>query len=302
MIKNADGEYSLNMVIVLEDLRVGVYASFNVVVIFGIILTELFAEGVDGDTTLYIRGVFGVSNMCIFFDFPPATYILPVLWVFILFFGIMYSSISIFRIKISYLEMKLSRCASVLLAIAHVYVILGAMYFSTCFSVQPDPDKPVTMIIHTVPYINMKWALCILQVAVVYFGINVAWVDMNFPSWFLTGSIVHIILYFLTDLVSTVLLLNALGDLGDNMEGKGLWWSVESEAHKVTFDIFVNYLGSIFGVFLPFIQAIYISRKGMNTDALHITVSDNRVSAYNKVKNDELGTVEILKLAGETEV
>jgi len=301
MIKNTNGEYSFNMVIVVEDFRVGVYVSFILVMIIGAILTELFADGVDGDFDVYIHAVYGVSNGCIYFDFPPATYVLPFLWGFGMYFGFIYSSASVIRIQVSYLEMKLSRCACVWLTIAHVYVVLSGMYFSTVFAVQPDPDDPVTMIIHATPYLNMKWALCILQITVVYFGINVAWVDLNFPSWFHIGSIIHIILWFVTDLVTTVLILNAQGDMGIDMEGKGLWWSVQSEANKLTFDLFGNYLGVVFGIFVPFMQAIYISRRGKNTDALHVTVSDNRVSAYNIVKNNEHGTVEIGNLA-ETDI
>jgi len=113
--------------------------------------------------------------------------------------------------------MKLGRCASVLLIIIHVYVMLSAIYFGGIFTVQPDTDDPVTMIVHTLPYLNLKWGICMLQVAVVYFGIGVSWVGLDFPRWFYAGSIIHIYVHFVVNFFYTFRILNALGDMGDSM-------------------------------------------------------------------------------------
>lgn len=283
-IQKVKGEHTLNMGIIIEDLRAAVYIAFTTLAIIGVILTKSFAEG---DTDKYIVAVFGSSNLCTSFDFPPATYVLPVLWVFVIFLGVMYSNASIFRIYISYLEEKLSGFASVLLIVAQVYLILSLIYFSMIFAVQPDPGNPVTMIVHSVPYLNLKWGICILQVAVVYFGFNVAWVDLNFPSWFYTVSIIHVVIYLIANIGDTLLILNCIGDMGDGMEGKGLWWSVRAEAHKVAFNLIVNYVGAFLGVLVPFVQAVYIARNGSNTDALLVTVGDNKVSACFVAEDDD---------------
>jgi len=284
-IQNVKGERTLNMGIIIEDLRAGVYIAFAALSIIGVILTEVFHE--YDEKTDYIKKVFGASNLCSNFDFPPATYVLPVLWVFVIFLGVMYSNACILRIYISYLEEKLSGFASVLLSVAHVYLILSVIYFTMIFAVQPDPDNPVSMVVHSVPYLNLKWGICILQIAVVYFGFNVAWVRLNLPCWFYTGSIIHVVIYFIANIGDTLLILNCIGDMGVRMEGKGLWWSVKNKTHGKAFDVIVNYIGAFLGIVVPFMQAVYISWNGINTDVLLITVGDNIVSACNVAGKDE---------------
>ena len=70
--------------------------------------------------------------------------------------GCGYSIVSIFRVRIAFLESKLSKREQVFLILAFVYVALSIVYFSAIFSVQPDPKEPVTMIIHSAPFLNYK--------------------------------------------------------------------------------------------------------------------------------------------------
>jgi len=275
-IRNDKGEHSLDMVVVIEDFRAGFYISLLVIIILGVILTKAFAE--EGFEDMIVQ-VFGVSNLCVFFDSPPSTYVLPQLWCFAMFSGVIYSVAAIFRIQISYLEMKLSRCESVSLIIVYVYVILSLIYLSVIFAVQPNPEKPETMILHTVPYMNLKWMLGMLQFAIVYFGMKVAWVGF-LPRWFSIASIIHVIALIAVNIFAMLIIINALGNMGENLEGEGLWWSVRSEGAILASDVFANYLGLILGFILPLIQALYISWKGVKSHAIIVSVSDNRVSAY----------------------
>jgi len=276
-IKNRSGEYSLNLVIVVEDFRAGFYILFLVCFIFGLILTRAFVEG-DPDTILL--QVYGTSNVCSLFDHPPSTYVLPALWVFPMLSLIMYSIAAVFRIYIAYLEMKLSRREFLSLIIVYVYCAISIIFFSMIFAVQPDPEEPVTMVIHTVPYINLKLMLAVLQGAIVYFGMKVSWVGMNFPSWFLTGSLVHVIALFIVNVLACLWLINALGDTGESLEGNGLFWSVRSEWSKVSSSWIGSYFGFPLGIIVPLVQAIYISKRGVASHAVIISVQDNRVSAY----------------------
>jgi len=276
-VSKIDDKHLLHIGIIVEDLRAAVYVAFTVLSLLGVLLTHLFTKVEDPDK--YIVNVFGSGNLCSMFDWPPSTYVLPVCWVFVIFLGVMYSNVSIFRIYVEYLEEKLSGCAAVMVTIAHVYLILSLVYFSMIFAVKPDPTEPVTMVVHSVPYLNLKWGICVLQLAVVYFGFNVAWVGLNFPSWFHTGSIIHVVVYFVANVGDTLLILNCILDMGEGMEGKGLWWSVRSRAHYWAFNIIVNYVGAFLGIVVPFMQAVYIARNGLHTDALIVTVGNNRVSA-----------------------
>ena len=188
-IDNDNGEHSLNLVLVVEDFRLAYLLGFVIIIGIGVILTKAF---VTVDHHAMLRGVYGISNTCSYFDFPPSTYVLPIAWVFVAACGITYTVTAIFRIRIAYLENKLSFVEEVALIMAYVYVALTIVYFTEIFAVIPDPKTPVTMVIHTVPYINLKLGFCALQTAVVYFGVRVSWVDLNLPRWFRLASIIHV--------------------------------------------------------------------------------------------------------------
>ena len=277
-IDNNDGEHSLNMILVVEDFRLAFYLGFIILTVVGVILTKAFT---DEDHTRILMDVYGISNTCAYFDFAPSTYVLPVLWSLVLIVGVVYVVLGIFRVRVACLEKKLRKCEELLLIIAYVYVGLSFVYFSVPFAVQPDRAAPITMVMHTIPYINFKVCQCVLQMIVVYFGVKVAWVGLKFPRWFHVGGIVHIILLVVSTVGAVGWALNALLDMGEkNLVGKGLWWSVRNETSKIIGDIIVNWCGVGLGSVLPLLQAIYICRHGTNTHAVVFAVSDNRVSAY----------------------
>jgi hypothetical protein len=284
-IQDEEGEHSLHMVVVVEDFRVAFYLNIFVLGIVGALLTKFFTEE---DKDIILLQVYGASSLCSVFDYPPSTYVLPSLWCFALISGIMYSVASIFRVWVSYLEMKLSRREAVLLIIVHVYVALSVIFFSTIFAVQPDPEEPITMVIHSIPYMNLKLMFCVLQGAVVYFGIKVSWVELNFPRWFYSGSIIHLGLLTFAQISIIVNMSNALGNMGARLEGKGLWWSVQGKASKLVGNILGTYGGFFLQAIVPFAQALYICTRGTNSHALIIVVDDNRESAFNEVKRQEV--------------
>ena len=110
-----------------------------------------------------------------------------------------------------------------------------------------------------------------------YFGVKVAWVGMGLPKWFIWGSIIMAYVTVVVKIISFFWILNALGDLGaKNLVGKGLWWSVRSQASSIIGWIFVNIGGFVIGIILPMIQAGYICVKGVRSHALFVNVSDNR--------------------------
>jgi len=276
-IHNDDGEYSLRMVLVVEDFRVAFYIATLANIIVVIVLTKVFTTE---DYSAIIKDVFGASNVCVYFDYPPSTYVLPLLWCFPIILGFLYSAFGILRIRIAFLEKKLTKCESVLLTIVYVYMAFSVILVLESFVVQPDREKPYLMIQHTLPYLNLKIMLAALQLAVVYFGIKVSWVGLKFPRWFNIASIVHAVSLVVVSIFGTIYILNALGDMGEKgLEGKGLWWSVKSEGSIVLGEVFVNVGGMILDVIIPLIHAAYICRNGVNTHALIVAVSDNRMAA-----------------------
>ena len=277
-IDNNDGEHSLNMILVVEDFRIAFYLVFLLIILVGVVLTKAF---VDFDHGNILVSVYGLSNTCAYLDWAPSTYVQPILWCFGVIFGVVYAVTAIFRVRIAFLEKKLNKLEENLLILVFVYLILSFAVFSISFAVQPDRDAPVTMIVHSIPYVNLKISFSILQVAVVYFGVKVTWVDLEFPRWFRVVSIVHIPLLILTTIAAAVWMFNALGDMGEKgLVGQGLWWSVRNETSIVFGQVVVNILGMILGLILPLCQAIFISRLGTNTHAVVFAVSDNRVAAF----------------------
>jgi len=271
---NDDGEHTLNMVVVIEDFRVAFYLTSLALTGIGMLLTKAFTKE---DYGAIIEDVYGFSNTCIYFDFAPATYILPILWVFAVIFGFLYTMAAILRIHIAYLERKLTRCAFVLLIIAYVYVAFSIILFSIAFAVQPEREKHETMVVHTFSYLNWKLMYAILQVAVVYFGINVSWKNLSIPRWFNTASIVHAVALVITALISFLMILNALADMGEaGMVGRGKWWSVRSKANIVMGNLFVNYVSLVVGIVFPLVHAMFLCRYGVESHALVVAVQDNR--------------------------
>jgi len=68
--------------LVVEKLRLLGYSGFWIVVISGIVLTRFFSDVVL-EKSLLVE-VFGYNNICVYFDTPPSTYVLPFLWAFTL--------------------------------------------------------------------------------------------------------------------------------------------------------------------------------------------------------------------------
>ena len=160
------------------------------------------------------------------------------------------------------------------------------MILSIIFAVQPDRRNPESVLYHTIPYINFKLAMCILQMAVVWFGAKVAWKDLKVQKYFIAVSWLHLIFQFPTMVISNVVLVNAISDLGPaELQGKGLWWDVhDDETLKLVTNIFGNWASFFLNVLLPLAQSQYlscISFKDISaTHAVIVTISDNREGKF----------------------
>ena len=272
-------EKCIKISMVVENFRTLFYWLMLGVMGLGMFLTKTFSE-----TTDIIKDVFGASNVCVYFDIAPSTYVLPFFWLFPMLFAITYDIISMFRIWVSYREEKISLASKNLLFFAHIYFMLTVMLFGTIFAVSPDRKDPTTMILHSVPYLNLKFGMCILQVAVVWFGTKVAWKDFKLSKFLVAFNWLHVGLQILTMVISSILAINAIGDMGTgNLKGKGIWWSVHNNPQLNTLaDIFVNYLSFLLNMVVPLLQSQYFSYKGFknisNTHAVVISIADNRKS------------------------
>ena len=278
-----DGEHGIRIIVVVECLRALFYYGLVTTFVVGVVLTMLF---VREDHKAIIMDVFGVSNICTYLDFPPATYILPIVYTFPMFSGITYSIVSIFRVSISYNENKIGRLAKILLWIAHIHFIFSLIWVTAVFAVQPDRKDPTSMIVHTLPYVNFKVAFCTLQIGVTYFGSNVSWNCLNFSKcfnkrWFVALSWIHVFFQFIDMIVSNIMIINALGDMGaEGLIGKGLQWDVHKQSSKTIMNVFANWAAFFLNFIVPWAQSQYLFTRGRNdisnTHTISFYISDNQ--------------------------
>ena len=308
-VGNEGLEKVIKFEVVVENFRTLFYWMVVGVIVLGMFLTKTFTT-IDHNEIL--KDVFGEGNVCGYFDFPPSTYFLPFFWVWTMGFAIAYSGVSIFRIWIAYEEKKIESQTGEnwtrrFLIFAHIYFIFSVMLFTTSIAVQPDREDPATMIFHTVPYVNWKIGLFLLQVAVVQFGVNVAWKDFKFPKWFVALCWFHVVLQGIVMVTSNIFIANALLDMGPapckresvvlragtghttvppsnvaGLCGNGYWWSVRDDTMKTLQNIFTNLASALLNFVFPLIQSQYLSWKGCkeksSTHKVIISFSDNKDS------------------------
>ena len=268
--------------VVVENFRFLFHLGFLGTIIVGFVLTTMF---VDFDHSKVVMDIFGAPNVCTYFDFPPATYVAPLAYSFAVLAGIMYGIFSITRLSIAYKEKKISCRVKTLMIAIYTYFIVSVIWFGTIYAVQPNRADPVTMRIHTVPYINFKIAVISMQYCVVWFGTRVAWNNIGFSSngkiLFFSLSWLHVYLNFVECGFSCFVILNGIGDMGPSgLVGKGLWFNVHDKPQ------FVRMVGTFIGnksplgdlvlsQLIPLIQSLFIKSKSFNRISNTHTVTFN---------------------------
>lgn len=109
-------------------------------------ILTLFFSGVDLDDNVMTRW-YGYNNICILYDFPPATYVAPMFWAFVL---------APFSIFIYYDEVKLYKLTMPLPVKAIAMAVnglgfLSVMVFTTIFAIHPYDN----MLAHSLPFAGL---------------------------------------------------------------------------------------------------------------------------------------------------
>ena len=289
-------ESAIDFKIVVEEFRFYWYLLFCVMTLLGYILTVNFAEsyfGCDKYPAL-LTSVFGSLNMCVYYDFPPVTYVLPSLYSIVVVLAYLYVIAAIFRAWISKEENRISNLAFKIYSGVLVYFALSISFFSTIFAVPPNlGEGSETVQIHTLPYSNLCVALCSLQICVTWFGVNVAWTELNAPKLFKLCSIGCVGLLTFTAISKIILHINALGDVGEcnpgknwkelicqspnanDICGKGLIWRVHSE-EAIIFSRLVEWTFRLSALVAPLFQTGYLYFRHFRTHHIIFSVRDNK--------------------------
>jgi len=183
------------IVIVVEKLRLLGYAGFWIVVLTGIVLTKLFSH-VDMQHNL-LTEVFGYNNICVYFDSPPSTYILPFLWAVTLVFLLSYLAAHWLQLKSEVQQGTLSPALYRVLTRLKLFEAFSMVIFSTIFAVPPE-GWDHTLYIHTAPFFVLQLGMVSLALSNTLHGLKGGyWHRLGLPAWFNRGAVVYCVLFVL---------------------------------------------------------------------------------------------------------
>jgi hypothetical protein len=211
-----------SLLIVVEKVRLLGYACFWGVVATGIFLTYRFSS-LDLDDNL-LRDVYGYNNICVYFDTPPSTYVLPFLWAGALVFLLAYLAAHWMHMRSELLQGTLSVGLYRTLSRLKVFEAFSLVAFSTVFAVTPE-GWDHTMMIHTVPFFLLQIALVSLAVSNTVHGMRGGyWRRLELPSWFHRGAVVYCVAFAVVVAFKIPVTTNSM--LGSP------WWE-QTEMYKV---------------------------------------------------------------------
>lgn len=294
-VKERGRERRIEIKVVVEDMRFFFYLMLLLILFVGYVLTKVF-------TPSYIRcknyskiltDVFGSLSICVYFDFPPATYVLPTLYTFQVILAYLYCFASIFRAWIAKEEKKISGLSFKVYCAAFIYAVTSASFFSTIFAVKPNLKHPKSIVVHTIPFTAVTIALCVVQVAVTWFGNKVAWVELKHPKWLRITSWLCLICMIVSTIGKVISHINALSEPGEchakNWKdivcgeteiktyvcGKG-WFANVHEQSYISINKVNEISWNVFAVLFPLLQSGYFWFQRFRTHAIIVSVGDNK--------------------------
>ena len=122
-------EAKIQIFVVVEIFRLAAFLWFLFLIVFGIILTASFTQE---DYTKILKDIFGIVSVCAYFDFYPATHVLPIIYAFFPILVFLYCISSIFRAWISMAENKISLGSCVFYSLTFVYLFVSSLLLSHC--------------------------------------------------------------------------------------------------------------------------------------------------------------------------
>jgi hypothetical protein len=135
------------------------------------------------------------------------------------------------------------------------------------------------MIIHTIPFTNLIFALGVLHVAIAWFGTNIAWKDLmkqgHLPMWYAKAVWIHAIIFQIVSGMKVVIQVNGLADMDDG-NGKGLFWSVHVEENGKRAKA-IDVVFMVMSLIIPTFQCAHLGcfLRG-KTHAVILSFEDNR--------------------------
>ena len=277
-IKYEGEERKFKIFIVIEMLRLLFWTWFLCLIVVEVALTVTFAE--EGYEEILVSLV-GSVNTCVYFDFPPSTYLSPSFYAFWPVMIFLYCSASILRAWISNEEKKISMTSLIPYSFAFIYFFCSSLIFTTSLAVQIDLNKlPQTWMIHLMPFTNMVVSMAILQIAVTWFNNKVAWKNLHCRLLHISNYMVAVTMTT-SSIVKVFQHINAFGGLqmGEGGEVVDNGWIVS--VNNKTFGMFGQINDAIWmlsAIVVPVCQSGYLTWRKFDTHGLILTIEDNRAA------------------------
>ena len=200
-MKRSGKERKINFFVVVELFRFSFYLWFSSIIITGVIMTVAF---VKVDYKNIVKSFGGAVNVCVYLDFPPVIYVLPALYASFIIIVFLFVVASIFRAWISKEENKISDGEMQLYVFAFCYFFVATILVSITFSIQPDLKKPETWIVHTLPFTNLVFSLMLLHIAMTWFNMKVAWVELDGKKWLKITNLMGLTMLIISSLFKII--------------------------------------------------------------------------------------------------
>lgn len=149
-----------------ELLRISAFLLFGALIGVSIVLTKLFAK-LPEETE--VRRAFGYDNICIYLDYPPASWVAPTLWVGFLMPWMSYSLAFSARLQAAPIRPSLVR----FMRFITYFELFCAAQFIQVFANKPgDLEYPMGLKMHTYPFTLLVVALWIMSCKNVWWFTN----------------------------------------------------------------------------------------------------------------------------------
>ncbi|WP_057830744.1 hypothetical protein [Colwellia sp. TT2012] len=278
-MSNTQENHESDLRLVVEKLRLMGYAGFWLVVITGIILTRLFS-GINLDDSLLTQ-VFGYNNICVYFDFAPSTYVLPLVWAVTLVLLLLYIVVHWMRMREEMQEGTLTPALYKTLTSLKVFEALTFISFTTIFAVNPgDPnDGTYTLVIHTMPFFLLQLGMVSLAMSNTLHGIRSGyWQRLGLPSWFTKGAIVYCIIFamvvaFKIPVATNAMVLAFMSPQELNGLGNSIWWEQTPLLKSIA--MFADKMFLVCAAIIPMLKATYLIR--CHSDKIDVVVLRTRL-------------------------
>ena len=271
-------EQKVKLFVVVELFRFLYYVSMVLIILVGVVLSVGFSEV---DYTAIIKSISGSINVCVYMDFPPATYVLPAMHSLCPILVFVYTIASIFRAWVSKEEKKMSRWSFILYVSAFVYFFQSVLLIPTIFAVQPNPKIPVTIMIHTLPFTNLAIGVTLLQYATTWFSCKVTYFEGEKPKYMPIGNYVCSVVLTITTIFKVVFHINMMDGLKlnihDEVISNGWIWDVNNEIIGSVSQV-MDAIWMICALVLPLIESGYLTWKKLDSHGLIFVIEDNRMA------------------------